>query len=123
MRIMIKHNKHNWSIAALALAAGISMSDARVVFGQTSSLFRQDLPVGGPPLMLAETSWLYQTMEPPRVIKLNDLINVIVLEKTSFTSKADVSRRKVCSPGEAGPRTAPKVKSRVSNRMVPPLRM
>ena len=34
-----------------------------------------------------------------------------------------VMRRKVCSPGELAPRTAPSDRSRVSNSTVPPWRM
>ena len=38
-------------------------------------------------------------------------------------SKPAVMRRRVCSPGLLSPRVGPSVRSRVSNRMVPPNRM
>jgi len=62
---------------------------------QNSSLFMQELPsTAGPTLTLEDTSWLYQPVEPPRVIKKYDTITIIVEEKSQVTSTANVERRK-----------------------------
>lgn len=61
---------------------------------QNSSLFARDIPQLGPELTLANTSWVYQAIDPPKPIKLNDLVTVIVLETSQFQSKADLNRRK-----------------------------
>jgi flagellar L-ring protein FlgH len=81
---------------------GLIVVTAIAVFGivtsanaQTSSLFMQELPSSaGPTLTLEDTSWLYQPVEPPRVIKKYDTITVIVDEKSQVTSLANVERRK-----------------------------
>lgn len=63
-------------------------------YAQTSSLFHQDS--GGAPtqLTLANSSPFYQPVEQPRTLRLNDLITVMVNEKTQTISEADVERRK-----------------------------
>jgi flagellar L-ring protein precursor FlgH len=62
---------------------------------QNSSLFHRDLPTTErAPLKLADTSWLYQKVDPPPVIKKHDLITIIVDEKQQLISEGDVQRRK-----------------------------
>jgi flagellar L-ring protein precursor FlgH len=74
-------------IAVFGIATGAN--------AQTSSLFMQELPTtAGPTLTLEDTSWLYQPVEPPRVIKKYDTITIIVDEKSQVTSLANVERRK-----------------------------
>jgi flagellar L-ring protein precursor FlgH len=75
---------------ALLLSAALPIACA-----QNSSLFRQDIPtVDGQPLTLANTSWLYQKAEPPKEIKLHDIITVAVNEKDALISKGNVQRRR-----------------------------
>jgi flagellar L-ring protein precursor FlgH len=74
------------------VAVAMTSASAR---GQNSSLFTQELPsTAGPALTLEDTSWLYQPVEPPRVIKKYDTITIIVEEKSQLTSTANVERRK-----------------------------
>jgi flagellar L-ring protein precursor FlgH len=61
---------------------------------QSASLFRQDLPVNGHPLTLADSSWSFEAVEPPRPIKLHDIITVLVEEKATTSSEANLQRRK-----------------------------
>ncbi len=82
--------RHSW-LVALALLLGGGGSTARA---QSSSLFHQDVPAGGQPLSLVNSSFLYQPPEPPRVIKINDLITVIVDEKSQVSEQAAIQRRK-----------------------------
>jgi flagellar L-ring protein precursor FlgH len=76
-----------WLLAALAIGAAPASA-------QTSSMFQQDVAASGQPLSLANSSFLYQPPEPPRVIKLNDLITIIVDEKSQVSSEGTVNRRK-----------------------------
>jgi flagellar basal body L-ring protein FlgH len=78
-------------VLASALALGMAKADA--ARAQTSSLFRQDLPVESQPLTLADSSMIYQAQEPLKTIKLNDLVTIIVDEKTQVVSEADIQRR------------------------------
>jgi len=79
-------------IAIVGVAVAMASASAR---GQNSSLFTQELPsTAGPALTLEDTSWLYQPVEPPRVIKKYDTITIIVDEKSQVTSTANVERRK-----------------------------
>ncbi len=79
-----------WCILAAALLAA-SAAEAR---GQSSSLFQTDVPTSGPSLTLANSSFLYVPPEPPRVIKINDLVTVLVDEKSQFSEEAAIQRRK-----------------------------
>lgn len=77
-------------------AAGVVALAATSATAQTSSLFRQDLPTAanGRALTLADTSFTYRPSDPPRTLKLNDILTVVVLEKSQVTSEADLERRK-----------------------------
>ena len=46
------------------------------------------------PLTLANTSWLYQKVDPPKEIKLHDIVTVIVSEKNQLISEGQVQRRR-----------------------------
>jgi len=46
------------------------------------------------PMTLSEASWHYQPPEEPRELRLNDLIVVMVDEKTQVTSEGEMDRRK-----------------------------
>jgi flagellar L-ring protein FlgH len=62
--------------------------------GQNSSLFRPSGGGGPSALVLSNSSWLYEGVDPPRVIKLNDLITVMVVETSQVTSDNSIQRRK-----------------------------
>ncbi len=58
-------------------------------------MFQQDVPAaGGSPLTLATSSFLYQPAEPPRVLRINDQIMIIVDEKSQVSSEGNLMRRK-----------------------------
>lgn len=83
-----------WPVFLAIVSAAALAGSATTAQGQSSSMFQRDLPTNGPQLTLANTSWLYQAMEPPKVLKLNDVITVVVDEKQQLTSTAAVQRRK-----------------------------
>jgi len=60
--------------------------------GQSSSLF--GAPADRAPLTLDEASWLYINVEPPREVRLHDIITIIVDETSQVISEGDVQRRK-----------------------------
>ena len=63
--------------------------------GQNSSLFHQDLPhAGRPVLKLPETSFYYQEVPPPKEIKKHDIVTIIVLEKSQVVNEGELERRK-----------------------------
>jgi flagellar L-ring protein precursor FlgH len=75
------------------VAAGLFC--AATAQAQDSSLFYQDLPTNGRrPLLLAETSFYFLPVEPPKELKLNDIVTVIVQEQSKVVSEGDVQRRK-----------------------------
>jgi flagellar L-ring protein FlgH len=66
-----------------------------VACAQNSSLYKQDIPASqGKPLTLQGTSWLYQKVDPPKEIKLHDIVTVIVDEKNQLISEGQVQRRR-----------------------------
>lgn len=66
---------------------------APAAFGQTASLHRLDM-VRPEPLSLENSSFTYVKLEPPREIKVNDLITVLVDYKTQHISIGNLQRRK-----------------------------
>jgi flagellar L-ring protein precursor FlgH len=78
------------SIFTAALVA--TSAAASVAWGQSSSLFGD--PADRSPLTLPRYSWTYQAPAEPREVRLNDLITVIVDEKTRVISEGEVDRRK-----------------------------
>jgi flagellar L-ring protein precursor FlgH len=68
--------------------------NAPVCLAQSSSLFQRDLPSNGHPLTLEDTSFYYQKAEPLRVLKLNDIIRVVVIESAQTNAEGNISRRK-----------------------------
>ena len=61
---------------------------------QSSSLFDHALPSDGVDLTLEKTSFYYQQAEPVRVLKLNDIIRVRVLESARANAEGNLNRRK-----------------------------
>jgi flagellar L-ring protein FlgH len=66
---------------------------AGIARAQSSSLFRPGVPNGSGP-SLANSSWLYEGVDPPRVFRLNDLVTVMVVESSQVSSDNTVQRRK-----------------------------
>jgi len=82
----------------VACALALWLSAALPTTAQNSSLFRQEMIAArtntASPLTLANSSWLYEGVEPPRVFKLNDLITVMVVEASQVASNNKIQRRK-----------------------------
>ena len=64
----------------------------RPALGQSSSLYGPSQQRS--PMNLQEQSWIYQSAEEPRTMKINDLVTVIVSEKSSMTSDGQMDRKK-----------------------------
>jgi flagellar L-ring protein precursor FlgH len=75
-------------VVALLLGIGVA-ADVSAPGWRTS-----DAPPQRRPMTLAEASWHYQPPEEPRELKLNDLIVVLVEEKSQVTSEGEMDRRK-----------------------------
>jgi flagellar L-ring protein precursor FlgH len=81
-------------LAPLFVGAALLLAPTKAR-AQNSSLYKQDIPtVQGKPLTLQNTSWLYQRIEPPKEIKLHDIITVIVSEKDQLISEGQIQRRR-----------------------------
>ena len=78
-----------WSLPAALVLIGMVATEA---WGQSSSLYGGS--ERGKPLTLANASWTYQPVEEPREIRLNDLITVVVNEKSQVISEGEMDRRK-----------------------------
>lgn len=91
---------HGWTRCLPVVLATAVWSCALTPAGaQNSSLFRQEMLTArtaatSAPLTLANSSWLYEGVEPPRVFKMNDLITVMVVEASQVSSANKVQRRK-----------------------------
>jgi flagellar L-ring protein precursor FlgH len=91
---------HCWKqCVPVALAAALWSCAVMPAAAQNSSLFRQEMLTARTaatptPLTLANSSWLYEGVEPPRVFKMNDLITVMVVEASQVSSNNKVQRRK-----------------------------
>jgi flagellar L-ring protein precursor FlgH len=80
------------SIRRLVLVA-ITAAPA-VACAQSSSMFQRDIPNLGRELTLEATSFYYQKAEPVRVLKLNDIVRVRVVEAATLNSEGNINRRK-----------------------------
>ncbi|HEX5444604.1 MAG TPA: flagellar basal body L-ring protein FlgH [Pirellulales bacterium] len=76
--------------AALATVAGLALAQSEAN-AQSSSL--HGTPGMRRPLTLADNSWMYVKAEAPPEIQLNDLITVIVDEKSQLIEQAMLMRR------------------------------
>ena len=77
-------------ILTAVLVLGISSH----ALAQSSSLYQRDLPGTGRELTLEATSFYYQKAEPVRVLKLNDIVRVRVVESSTVNSEGNINRRK-----------------------------
>jgi len=76
------------------VVAGAICLMAGPAFGQSSSMFQRDLPVHGHELTLETTSFYFQKPEPIRILKLNDIVRVRVIESATLNAQGNINRRK-----------------------------
>lgn len=76
--------------AALATVAGLALAHTDA-WAQSSSM--HGAPGMRPPLTLTNQSWLYVKAEAPPEIQLNDIVTVIVDEKSQLIEQAMLMRR------------------------------
>lgn len=75
-----------------ALAAALAVLGADPLHAQTSSLYQRDKESGH--ITLANSSLIYREVLPPREIKLNDLVTVVVIESSQLISEGEFDGRK-----------------------------
>ncbi|MGE0606233.1 MAG: flagellar basal body L-ring protein FlgH [Pirellulales bacterium] len=75
------------AVCCTLMAAGIGVP---VVLAQSGSLY--GTPEGRRPLALGDTSWYYLEQEPPRELRLNDLVTVVVIQSAQVLSEGDMQR-------------------------------
>ncbi len=84
------HSRQGWlAVLTLLMVVGVSATDAAA---QSSSMFGNPAQRG--PLTLERNSWTYRPPQPAKKIKLNDLITVMVDEKSTVVSEGEMDRRK-----------------------------
>lgn len=76
--------------AALAAAAGLAMARSPEARAQSASLY--GAAEARRPLTLIDSSWMYIKPEPPREIQLNDVVTIIVDEKSQLISQTMLMR-------------------------------
>jgi flagellar L-ring protein precursor FlgH len=81
----------NWNRAIWSAVSGVAVS-AATASAQSGSLY--GIPGDRPALTLSGASWYYQELEPIKQIRINDIITVIVDEKSQVTSEGEIQRRK-----------------------------
>jgi flagellar L-ring protein precursor FlgH len=88
--VHISRIRRTWLVIVTGLGlVAVLAADAR---SQSSSLLGD--PGTRSPLTLSECSWIYQPVEEEKPVQLNDLITVIVDEKSQVLSEGEVDRRK-----------------------------
>lgn len=92
----MKHAMHNvwkYSLATtLGLALGSAAPDAALA--QDSSLMRRSQDGQRRPLTLQNESMLFQRIEPPKTLQLNDIVTVVVNINSRMFSSGNVQNRK-----------------------------
>ena len=88
MRRYFGNLNSNW-MAGLVVSGALLV--ARDALAQSSSMFGD--PTRRAPLTLAGTSWGYIEVQPPRELRLHDLVTVIVDEKSQLISEGEVNQR------------------------------
>jgi flagellar L-ring protein precursor FlgH len=79
------------STGVVLVGCGFGLADQS--WAQSASLHRLDM-IRPQPLTLENTSFTYVKLEPPREIKINDIITIIVDYKTQHISVGNLQRRK-----------------------------
>ena len=84
-----------WILPVLVLALGT----VAATWAQNSSLYHSDVPVSGARPLTASGNSLVFLQQPlsPKVVTKQDIITVVVNEKSQLTSEAEVERRKKSS--------------------------
>ncbi len=83
----VSRRKLLWAVLSSLLAAGLSV---RMAVAQSGSMY--GTPEGRRPLMLGDTSWYFVEQEPPRELRLNDLVTVVVIQSAQVLAEGDVQR-------------------------------
>lgn len=86
-----KRNARRRGRIALGAVGGLLLMATPAV-GQSSSLYGS--PDARDAITLNRASWIFQPQQPPRELQLNDIITVIVNEKTRVFSQGDLQRRR-----------------------------
>ena len=96
--VMLKHNLRTlicfvagWMLLGFAATAEAQVQ-VRPNTGPSSSLLGD--PSGRRPLTMADVSWTYQPSPEPKKWKLNDLVTVLVQEKTTMSRNGMVDQRR-----------------------------
>jgi flagellar L-ring protein precursor FlgH len=77
------------------LAALVAAAAAWPAGAQNSSLFHRDLPVHQQAATtLANGSWMYRPLPPPKEVRIHDIITIRVDEKSQTFAEGDMDRRK-----------------------------
>ena len=76
--------------AALLAAAGLVMARSAEARAQSASLY--GAAESRPVLTLNDSSWMYIKVEPPREIQLNDVVTIVVDEKSQLISQTMLMR-------------------------------
>jgi flagellar L-ring protein precursor FlgH len=80
-----------WNLAVFGAVSGVAIVSA-TASAQSASLY--GIPGDRSALTLSGASWYYQELEPIKEIRINDIVTVIVDEKSQVTSEAEIERRK-----------------------------
>ncbi|HVW38942.1 MAG TPA: flagellar basal body L-ring protein FlgH [Pirellulales bacterium] len=83
--------KKNFRRAAMLAAAGLAMARSPEARAQSASLY--GAAESRRPLTLTDSSWMYIKVEPPREIQLNDVVTIIIDEKSQLISQSMLMRR------------------------------
>lgn len=81
-------------LAGLVVFVLLAATSAETL-AQTSSLLSKS--AGRRPLTLTNYSWPYQAPVPAKEIKINDIVTIIVKDKSMVTSEAETDRKKKAS--------------------------
>lgn len=77
------------------LLCAVVCGATHLAYGQNSSLYHQDLPVGRRPFpTLENSSWTLTPALPPREIRVHDIISIRVDEASRMLAEGEVERRK-----------------------------
>ena len=77
--------------AAFATVAGLALAQGVEAYAQSSSLYGS--PEKRRPLTLDGSSWFYIKQEEPPEIQLNDIVTVIVDQKSQYINQAQLRRQ------------------------------
>ncbi len=83
------------AVATALAGIGVLAAGQHQSVAQSSSLFHRDVPLrGDAPVTLAQGSWYYRQLPPPKEIRINDIVKIRVDEKSQMLAEGDMERRK-----------------------------